>query len=127
MDNLNVSLLTAIIVPIITSVLTYLSARYQSNSEIKKIVNQQNMEMKKIREQQRAELIKIKEQHEQEINKLRIIMETQAGLYEKNAQTDLTKEIMQQMMSGNTSGIEALMKISDQVNMGKFNPRRRKR
>lgn len=118
MDNNTLTLLTAIIVPVATSVITFLGARHQSNAEIKKMVNQQNLEMEKLKTQQESELLKLKEQHDQEIEKLKIAMETQAGLYEKNTQTDLMKDVFKQIINGDTTGIDSLMKVSKQVNSG---------
>jgi hypothetical protein len=76
-------ILISIVVPILTSLISYFAARHQANTELQKVKEQQN-----------AEIQKIKEQYALEIEKIKIEMEKQAELYERNAQTDLTKEFI---------------------------------
>lgn len=43
-----------------------------------------------------------------EIEKMKTEIEKQAELYEKNAQTDVVKDVFGQMFAGNTSGFESV-------------------
>ncbi|WP_367025126.1 hypothetical protein [Rossellomorea marisflavi] len=102
-------IIIAVVVPILTSLISYIGARYQSKSELDKVKEQQN-----------AEIQRIKEQAKNELEKIRLQMDKQAELYEKNAQVDVTKDIMGQFM-GSAEG----KKIVNQVFQQEFFSKKR--
>lgn len=143
-----IPLLVAIVPAVITSVISFLIARYQAKkaleTEIQKIKELQTFEIEKLKIQQDAEIQKLKAQQDAEmkkssfeIEKMKTEMEKQAELYEKNAQTDVVKEAFGQMFAGNTSGFENVASAIEEMNKlqeavdkrnGKNNhPARRKR
>lgn len=78
----------AIIVPIITSVISYYAAVKKSKNEIATL-----------KEQHRIELEKIEKQTKADIKKLEKSIEAQVKLYEVNAQTDVAKEAMSKILN----------------------------
>ena len=94
---------------IVPALFAYLAARYKANSELLKLKEQQN-----------AEIEKIKEQAKHDIKSLQIEMDKQAELYEKNAQTDVVSELFGQYLSGDSTGLEQLMKLQKQIDSGTF-------
>ncbi|MGG3920280.1 hypothetical protein ABEV38_18255 [Parageobacillus thermoglucosidasius] len=140
--------LTSIVIPLVVGIIpafiSYLGARYQANSalqtvkeqqqaELQKLKEQQSIELQKLREQQ-AELEKLKEQQNAEIQRIReqslrdierikVEMEKQAELYEKNAQTDIIKDLFGKAIAGDMSvfdNLEKLDKLSKQMQKGIF-------
>lgn len=102
-----------IVVPVLTAIITaaatYLGTRYKANSELQKQ-----------REQHDAEILKIQEQAQREIEKQKAITDSQADLYEKRAQTDMVKGFMEKALSGDTSGLDHLEKLNNQIKSGKY-------
>ncbi|MEH7023640.1 hypothetical protein [Priestia megaterium] len=116
-------------VAIVPAIIAYFTARYQANSslktvkeqqtaELEKLKEQHNSDMQKLKEQQNAEIEKIREQSTHEIAKISAELDKQAELYEKNAQTDFTKEVMSKMLGGDMSAFENLMKFDEMVGGG---------
>ncbi|MEC3334929.1 hypothetical protein P9043_21535 [Bacillus cereus] len=125
---------TSVVVPLgvalVPSVLTFLGARNQTKNALKtaqvqhaaelqkmkeqqqadlqKLKEQQQAEMNKMKEQQNAEMQKIKEQSLQDIEKMKVEIDKQAELYERNAQTDVAKEVMGKMFSGESDMTQML-------------------
>ncbi|MGG1151242.1 hypothetical protein [Bacillus wiedmannii] len=147
----NLDVLTTFVLPfsvgIVPAVLSYLGSRSQSKNELKKLgeqqkadllklkegqeaelqklKEQQKAELEKMREQQNAEIQKIKEQSARDIEKMSVEMDKQAELYERNAQTDVTKEFFGKMFSGESDmtqmlgTLQALQGFADTVNANK--------
>lgn len=114
------------IIPVLTALISYFGARHQSKSELLKVKEQQSADLQRLRETQNAEIQKIREQSKHQIEKIRVEMEKQAELYEKNAQTDMTKEVIQQLIKGDSTGLASLLKLSEQVDKGTFGTRQKK-
>ncbi|WP_044478967.1 hypothetical protein [Paenibacillus antibioticophila] len=114
------AIIVAIVVPILTSLLSYLGARHQSKTELLKVKEQQTLEIQKLREQQNSEIEKIREQSFREIEKIKIEIDKQAELYEKNKQTDVMGKLFDKIIEGDTSGIDALEKLNKQIQSGRF-------
>lgn len=106
----DINLLVSVGVPVIASLLTYAGVRFQYKSDLKKqaslnstelekIRKQSETEIEKVRRQSETEIQKIKTQCDHELEKIRIELEHQGKLYEQNAQTDLTKEIMSSLFN----------------------------
>ena len=94
---------------VVPALFAYLAARYKANSELLKLKEQQN-----------AEIEKIKEQAKYDMESLQIKMDKQAELYEKKAQTDVVSEWLGQYLSGDSTGLEQLMKLQKQIDSGTF-------
>ncbi|MED1603604.1 hypothetical protein [Alkalihalophilus marmarensis] len=92
MDDLFIQIL----VPIATAVISYLAA-----------INKSKKELDIVKEQCSNEINKIKIQSEHDLRKLELEIDKQASLYEKNAQVDLTKEILGGVF--NSSNLNDLM------------------
>lgn len=132
-----IPLLVAIVPAVITSVISFLIARYQAKkaleTEIQKIKELQTFEIEKLKIQQDAEIQNLKAQQDIEMKKssfemekMKAEMEKQAELYEKNVQTDITKGFFEKMMDGNTSGIENIASAMEELDklqevVGKIN------
>ncbi|MGG1292030.1 hypothetical protein ABE218_11875 [Bacillus smithii] len=139
--------LTSIVIPLVVGIvpafISFLGARYQANSalqtvkeqqqaELQKLKEQHNVDLQKLREQQQAELEKLKEQQNAEIQRIReqslrdierikVEIEKQAELYEKNAQTDIIKELFGKAIEGDMSvfeNLDKLDKLSKQMQKG---------
>ncbi len=112
------SIIVSVLVPIFTAFLSYLGARYQARLELQKVKEQQKLDIQKLREQQNSEIQKIREQSAREIERISIELDKQAQLYEKNKQTDMIGKLFEKLIDGDTSGIDAIMKISKQIESG---------
>lgn len=127
-----IPLLLAIVPATISSVISFLIARSQSNkaleTEIQKLKVLQQNELEKIKAQNDVEIQKLIAQQEIdnqkaafEIERMKLQMDKQAELYEKNAQTDITKELFGQLASGNSvfenmaSGFEKMDKFQQDL------------
>lgn len=120
MKDIFISIVIPIVVPILTSLISYFAARHQANTELQKVKEQHNIEMHKIKEQYDAEIRKMKEQYALEIEKIKTEMEKQAELYEKTVQTDKLGKLFDQILEGDTSGLEAIMKAAKIAESGTF-------
>lgn len=144
---------TTVVVPLgvalVPSVLTYLGTRSQTKNalatvqaqhtselqklkeqqkaDLEKIKEQQQVEIQKMREQQDAELQRMREQTSLDIEKMKFEMEKQIENYEKTAQVDVTKDLFNKMIAGDSSpfeqlasGLEQLEKLNQKVQNGPF-------
>ena len=100
----------SLVVPILTSIISYIAATKQSKTELQKVKEQNKIELERIKEQHRAEVEKIREQSLQDMRKLELEMEKQAELYEKNKQTDIVSKIFERLLSGDLD-IDKVMKL----------------
>jgi len=122
--------LTTFVLPLILGVgpafLSYLGARHKSSNdlkavkeqyelELKKLKEQQQIDLQKFREQQQAEMQKLREQSLHEIQRIRAETDSQAGLYEKNKQTDIIGNVMERVLEGDLSPLENLGNISKRM------------
>ncbi|KAA9007325.1 hypothetical protein F4V43_02240 [Paenibacillus spiritus] len=111
MDNTALTVATPILVSLITSGLTYMGLRHQYKSDLKK--------QEKI---YKLEIDKLLLQHQNEIDKINSQLDAQVKLYEKNAQTDFTKDFMSDAIKNPKQAAEALtglhelMKVIDKIN-----------
>ncbi len=122
--------LTIVVIPIITSIISYLVARHTGHVELEKFARQQESEIKKLKHQQDIEIAKIREQSTQEITRISIELDKQAQLYEKNKQADMVAKVFDKVIEGDTSGLETLITLAQQLESGGFkkgNPGRHKR
>ncbi|MED4351917.1 hypothetical protein P9265_06145 [Schinkia azotoformans] len=108
MKDIFITIFLPLIVGVFPAFISYFAARYQSNIALQTIKEQQTAELQKLKEQQTADFVKLREQALLEIERLKIEMDKQAELYERNAQTDVVKDFFGQMMSGNHTGITNL-------------------
>ncbi len=103
-------LIISIIIPILTALISYLGAIYQSRKELQQLRESHNYEINKIRETSKNE-----------IEKINIEMDKQAELYEKKAQTDIVGDLMTNLLKGDTKQIENLEKVLKIVDTEQFN------
>ncbi len=106
---MDINILYALVASLFAAAATYFGTRYKANIELQK--------QKEIND---AEIRKIKEQAIQEVERYKAEVAGQAELYEKRAQTDFVKTILEKALSGDTSTIANLEKLSKQVNSGKY-------
>ena len=83
--------------PIFTALLAYIGVRYQSKNDLKKQIELNNTEIQKV-----------KELCNNEIEKIQVQMDKQSQLYEKNAQTDIMKEFMSDILKDPSKGSKNL-------------------
>lgn len=83
----------SIIIPIITSIIAYLGARYNSKTELSKVKEQCKNDIAKVKEECSSQIQTIKAQAEADIQKLQCQLEKEAEVYEKNKQTDVIADI----------------------------------
>ncbi|MHA2957318.1 hypothetical protein [Priestia megaterium] len=118
------NILVQLVVAIVPAIIAYFTARHQAKTSLRTVKEQQTAELERLREQnksnieslkeqQAADIEKIREQALHEIEKVKIEMDKQAELYEKNAQTDFTKEVMSKMLEGEMSVFENIMKFDE--------------
>ncbi|MEM5599266.1 hypothetical protein AAHB53_28350 [Niallia circulans] len=81
------NILVLFILPILTSIISYLGARHQAS-----------VDLQKLKEEQTSEIQKIREQSNSEIEKIKVEMENQAKLYEQNAQTDMMTKFLVKLL-----------------------------
>lgn len=97
------NILVLFILPILTSIISYLGARHQAS-----------VDLQKLKEEQASEIQKIREQSNSEIEKIKVEMENQAKLYEQNAQTDMMTKFFGKIMDDDNifENLERLERIS---------------
>lgn len=103
------TLASSIITALIAALATYFGTKYKAN-----------IELQKQREVHEVEIRKIQEQAIQEVERYKAEVAGQAELYEKRAQTDFVKNILDRALAGDTSTISNLEKLSKQVHSGKY-------
>ncbi len=103
------ALISAILTALITATATYFGTKYKAN-----------IELQKQREAHEVEIRKIQEQAMQEMERYKAEVAGQAELYEKKTQTDFVKTVFDKALSGDTSAISNLEKLSKQFDNGKY-------
>ncbi|MCH7323824.1 TIR domain-containing protein [Solibacillus sp. MA9] len=90
------------------------------NAELEKFKGMQQLESLQQTEQAYAAEQEIRDKilHELEIEKVQVTIDKQAELYEKNAQIDVTKQVFEQILAGNTDVLKNLEQISKPQKQG---------
>lgn len=90
------------------------------NAELEKFKGMQQLESLQKTEQAYAAEQEIRDKilHELEIEKVQVTIDKQAELYEKNAQIDVTKQVFEQILAGNTDVLKNLEQISKPQKQG---------
>lgn len=124
MGNALGDILVQLGVAIIPAVIAYITARHQAKTSLQTVKEQQAAELERLREQnksnmeslkeqQNAEIEKVREQYKYEIEKVGIELDKQAELYEKNAQTDVMKDVMARLIAGDMSSLNNMMEAEN--------------
>lgn len=91
-----------IVLPFLTSLITYFGVRYQYK-----------IEFKKQKELNDTEIQKVKELCQNEIDKIKVSLKEQANLYEKNAMTDVTKDFVSDLLKNPKQATDAMKSLSE--------------
>lgn len=111
MDKATLTIIVPILTSLLTSSLAYLGLRHQYKSDLRK---QQEIH--------KTEIEKIMLQNKNEVEKIQLQLDAQAKLYERNAQTDFTKDVMGQFMSDpnkTLESIQGMMRLAEMANKAK--------
>lgn len=103
-------------------------------AELQSFKEQKALEMRQDIEQEIASEQELRDKilHEFELEKMKVTVDKQAELYEKNAQIDVTKQIFEQILAGNTDILQTLEqfnspnKIGSKINNHPANKKRRR-
>lgn len=117
---MEVTAVLTILMPVITSVLSYFASRHKGKVELQTFIKQQETEIAKLKQQQDLEIAKIREQSAREIERVSAELDKQAELYEKNKQADMVAKVFDKVLEGDISGLNTLMKLSQQIEDGGF-------
>ena len=114
----------SIVVPIISSLLTYFAAIIKSKNEMKSVQINANTEIEKIKEESKKEIKNIEIEYKKQIEKLKIETDEQIRLkmaerdmesksYEEKLKNDATGKFFEQFINDPQKGIENLGKLKN--------------
>ncbi|WP_338852053.1 hypothetical protein WHY17_02605 [Clostridium perfringens] len=109
---------------IITGFITYFTSKnqlkkeiekvaHQCETEVEKVKKQCETEINKIKEQCKADIEKIEKQSEAEIKKVMSELDKQADVYERNKQTDVIANFMQDFIKDPKKGAMAITEMTN--------------
>lgn len=114
----------SIVVPLVSSILTYFAAIQKSKNDIKSVQINANTEIEKIKEESNKEIKNIEIEYQKQIEKMRVETDEQIRLkvaeknielksIEEKLKNDATSKFFEQLINDPNKGIESLRKLKN--------------